>query len=192
MKQAGTQQTAVRREAGQYDLARSPADEQVESKALQESDRVLSDELKRHAVTTFQRFLANGHYRSTPERYKILDAVLNRVGHFNADELYASMVVDKQSISRATVYSTLELLEKAGLIIKHNFRSGRSYFEVGFDEPHHDHLICVICGHISEFVHPQLLSIRKQVAERAGLKVVDHSFQIFAECEHPDTCPHRT
>lgn len=163
-----------------------------ESKSLQESDRVLNDELKRQAVETFHRFLAHGHYRSTPERHKILESVLNRVGHFNADELYASMVVAKLSISRATVYSTLELLEKAGLIIKHNFRSGRSYYEVGFDEPHHDHLICVRCGHISEFVHPQLLSIRKQVADKVGMKVVDHSFQIFAECQKPDNCPYRT
>lgn len=164
----------------------------AESKELHQADRILTAELRDVAVSTFQRFLANGHYRSTPERQKVLDAVLNRVGHFNADELYASMVVDRQSISRATVYSTLELLEKAGLIVKHNFRSGRSYYEVGFDEPHHDHLICVLCGHIAEFVHPQLLSIRKQVAEKAGMKVVDHSFQIFAECDDPSTCPHNS
>jgi len=161
-----------------------------ESKSLRESDRILSDDLKRYAFDTFHRFLVNGHYRSTPERHKVLEAVLNRAGHFNADELYASMVVDGQSISRATVYSTLELLEKAGLIVKHNFRSGRSYYEVGFDEPHHDHLICVRCGHISEFVHPQLLSIRKQVADKAGMHVVDHSFQIFAECADPANCPY--
>lgn len=162
----------------------------METKELHECDRVLTPELKRRAVETFERFLSNGHYRSTTERFKVLDAVLNRVGHFNADELYASMVMERQRISRATVYSTLELLEKAGLIIKHNFRGDRSYYEIGFDEPHHDHLICVKCGHISEFVHPQLLSIRKLIAEKAGLRVVDHTFQIFAECPEPGACPH--
>lgn len=160
-------------------------------KELHEEDRILSPEMKLKAVETFEKFLHHEHYRSTSERYKVLDAVLNRVGHFNADELYASMVLDKTRISRATVYSTLELLEKAGLLIKHNFRSGRSYYEVGFDEPHHDHLICVKCGHISEFVQPQLLSIRKMIADKAGLKVIDHSFQIFAECAEPAKCPHR-
>jgi Fur family ferric uptake transcriptional regulator len=161
-----------------------------ESKELHQEDRILNEEQKKKAVDTFTKFLAHERYRSTGERFKVLDTVLNTVGHFNADELYASMVLNKQRISRATVYSTLELLEKAGIITKHNFRGDRSYYEIGFDEPHHDHLICVKCGHISEFVHPQLLSIRKQVADMAGLRVVDHSFQIFAECPEQGKCPH--
>lgn len=166
--------------------------EAVQSKELHEEDRILSDEQKKQAIATFTKFLTQEHYRSTEERFKVLEMVLNRVGHghFNADELYANMVMSKIRISRATVYSTLELLEKAGIIIKHNFRTDRSYYEIGFDEPHHDHLICVKCGHISEFVNPQLLSIRKQVADMAGLKVVDHSFQVFAECPEPGKCPH--
>lgn len=163
-----------------------------EGKELHEKDRILTEEMKKKAMDTFAKFLSHEHYRSTTERFKVLEAVLNRPGHFNADELYAAMVLERQRISRATVYSTLELLEKAGLIVKHNFRGGRSYYEIGFDEPHHDHLICVKCGHISEFVHPQLLSIRKQIADKAGLRVVDHSFQIFAECPEPGNCPHNS
>lgn len=162
------------------------------TKEIHQEDRILSPELKKKAVDTFAKFLTNEHYRSTSERFKVLEAVLNKIGHFNADELYAAMVLDKQRISRATVYSTLELLEKAGLITKHNFRGDRSYYEIGFDEPHHDHLICVKCGHISEFVNPQLLGIRKQIADKAGLRVVDHSFQIFAECVEPGNCPHNS
>lgn len=164
--------------------------EDTETKELHQEDRILNEEQKKMAMEIFAKFLAQGHYRSTSERFKVLEAVLTTLGHFNADELYASMVLGKQRISRATVYSTLELLEKAGLITKHNFRGERSYYEVGFDEPHHDHLICVRCGHITEFVHPPLLGIRKQIAEKAGLKVVDHSFQIFAECPNPGDCPH--
>lgn len=163
-----------------------------ETKEIHLEDRVLTGEQKKRAVETFTKYLSHAHYRSTAERYKVLDAVLNTLGHFNADELYASMVLDKQRISRATVYSTLELLEQAGLITKHNFRGERSYYEIGFDEPHHDHLICVKCGHITEFVHPQLLGIRKQVADKSGLRVVDHSFQIFAECTEPGACPHNS
>jgi Fur family ferric uptake transcriptional regulator len=160
------------------------------TKEIHQEDRVLSDEQKEKATRTFARFLTEGRYRSTTERFKVLDTVLGTVGHFNADELYAAMVMSRQRISRATVYSTLELLEKAGLIVKHNFRGERSYYEVGFDEPHHDHLICVKCGHITEFVHAPLLAIRKQIAEKAGLQVVEHSFQIFAECPEPSECPH--
>jgi Fur family ferric uptake transcriptional regulator len=165
---------------------------ETETKELHQEDRILSEDQKQKAVDTFTKFLMQEHYRSTGERFKVLESVLNRVGHFNADELYASMVLNNLRISRATVYSTLELLEKAGLIIKHNFRGDRSYYEIGFDEPHHDHLICVKCGHITEFVTPQLLGIRKQIADKAGLQVIDHSFQIFAECTEPAKCPHNT
>lgn len=161
-----------------------------DTKEIHQEDRVLTAEQKEKASSTFAKFLTQGRYRSTTERFKVLETVLNTVGHFNADELYAAMVMSKQRISRATVYSTLELLEKAGLIVKHNFRGERSYYEVGFDEPHHDHLICVKCGHITEFVHSPLLGIRKQIAEKAGLQVVEHSFQIFAECPDPSHCSH--
>ncbi len=162
-----------------------------ETKEIHEEDRILTEDQKKKAVEIFTKFLHDGRYRSTAERFKVLDAVLDYGGHFNADELYAAMVTQRLRISRATVYSTLELLEKSGIIVKHNFRSERSYYEVSFDEPNHDHLICVNCGHITEFVHPQLLAVRKQIAEKAGLKVIEHSFQIFAECEDPAHCPHK-
>lgn len=164
----------------------------VESKQLQEQDRILSADQKQKAIRSFKKFLEQGSYRSTHERFAVLDSILNRVGHFNADELYAEMMTARQNVSRATVYSTLELLAKAGILMKHHFRGERSYYEIGFDEPNHDHLICVNCGHITEFVQPQLLSIRKEAAEGAGLKVVGHSFQIFAECPIPTECPNNT
>lgn len=160
------------------------------AKEIHEEDRLLSPDQRRQAVELFSAFLAREGFRSTSERFKVLEAVLDMKGHFNADELYAAMVVNKSRTSRATVYTTLELLEKAEIIFRHNFRSDCNYYEVRFDEPHHDHLICVSCGHISEFVLPELMEIRKQVASTAGLSVVDHSFQVFAECENPTTCPH--
>ena len=160
------------------------------AKEIHEEDRFLSPDQRQYAHEMFSKYLAKEGFRITSERFKVLEAVLDMKGHFNADELYATMVMNKTRTSRATVYSTLELLEKSEIIFRHNFRSDCSYYEVRFDEPHHDHLICISCGHISEFVLPQLMEIRKQVAENAGLKVVDHSFQVFAECENPKTCPH--
>ncbi len=160
------------------------------AKEIHEEDRVLSKDQRRQAVELFNSFLHREGFRSTSERFKVLEAVLDMKGHFNADELYATMVLNKSRTSRATVYSTLELLENAAIIFRHNFRSDCNYYEVRFDEPHHDHLICVSCGHISEFVHPELMEIRKQVASTAGLAVVDHSFQVFAECDSPSDCPH--
>lgn len=175
---------------------RAPEPEQIvpleSAKEIHEEDRLLDPAQRRQAADLFRAYLERKGYRSTAERFKVLEAVLDMRGHFNADELYAAMVLNKSRTSRATVYSTLELLEDAEIIFRHNFRSDCNYYEVRFDEPHHDHLICVSCGHISEFVHPQMMDIRKQVAETAGLSVVDHSFQVFAECDDPKNCPHNS
>lgn len=160
-----------------------------DAKELHEADRVLSEEMKSKAREQFRSFIQHSHLRNTNERYTILDVVLERVGHFSADELYAELILQKVRVSRATVYSTLDLLNEAGILIKHNFRGERAYYEIGIDEPHHDHLICVSCGHISEFKHPALLEMRKQVAEKAGLRVIDHTLQIFAQCDDPKNCP---
>jgi|GEM_PF-1708958 len=160
-----------------------------DAKELHEEDRVLSEEMKVKAREQFRTFIQHSHLRNTNERYKILDVVLERLGHFSADELYAELIQHKVRVSRATVYSTLDLLNEAGILIKHNFRGERAYYEIGIDEPHHDHLICVSCGHISEFKHPALLEMRKQVAEKAGLRVVDHTLQVFARCDDPKNCP---
>lgn len=168
-------------------LPKSPLDT---AKEIHEEDRYLSADQRKQAHDLFMAYLGREGLRTTSERFRVLEAVLDMKGHFNADELYATMVTRKLRTSRATVYSTLEHLERAAIIFRHNFRSDCNYYEVRFDEPHHDHLICVNCGHISEFVHPQLMEIRKQVAGQAGLRVVDHSFQVFADCDDPGHCPH--
>jgi len=159
------------------------------AKALQTEDRVLTPEQKAKAHQMLVKFLENEQQRSTKERFKVLDFVLSYGGHFNADELYAYIITKKENISRATVYSSLDLFEKCGIVVKHHFGGGsRNYYEVNFDEPDHDHLICINCGHISEFVQPELINMRKEIAEKAGLKVKDHTFQIYAECKDPNHC----
>jgi Fur family ferric uptake transcriptional regulator len=165
----------------------------IETKEINREDRILSEEQKVNAHEMLKKFLEHEQQRSTKERFKVLDFVLNYGGHFNADELYADILSRKQqNVSRATVYSSLELFEKAGIVVKHHFGGSRSYYEVNFDEPNHDHLICIDCGHISEFVQPELVKIRKEIAEKAGLRVKDHSFQIFAECLNPKECENKS
>ena len=87
--------------------------------------------------------------RKTPERYVIMDLVLKTEGHHSADDIYA-MLPDNYPISRATIYSTLSLLDDAGLVYSHQI-NGKTLYESAFEvEPHH-HYVCRGCGKIWDF-----------------------------------------
>ena len=74
-----------------------------------------------HANQIFTDFLRKGSYRVTPERSEVLEFAFKQVQHFSADELFLAMKNEGSNVSRATVYNTLELLVKCGILSKHNF-----------------------------------------------------------------------
>ena len=90
-------------------------------------------------------------HRLTPERFEILDAAVKYPGHFAADDLYLVMKKNNSHVSRATVYNTLELLEKCDLLTKRNFGDKVTRYESKTKSKNHDHLICSICGRIKLF-----------------------------------------
>ena len=109
------------------------------------------DEAVKHteAKAVLDSYIEGQGKRKTPERYVIMDIVLDTDGHHSADEFYARMP-QTFPISRATVYSTLNLLEEAGLVYSHQVQ-GRTLYERAFGiEPHH-HYICKGCGRIWNF-----------------------------------------
>jgi len=128
----------------------------------------------------FSSFLKAGDYRITPERFIILDAVLSSKGHFDADELYLNMKSAGQKVSRATVYNTLELLLESGFISKYRFSDNHSRYEKVFGRPHHDHLICLECGEITEFVSDKVSLVQTEICKEK--KPQSATFQIFGMC----------
>lgn len=98
--------------------------------------------------------------RKTPERFAILDRAMAMDRHFVADELYSCMDAEGYHVSRTTVYNTLELLESAGLLRRHNFGGKSSCYEMitGLGSNHH-HLICTVCGKIKEVKYTRLASM---------------------------------
>ncbi|RMD49127.1 MAG: transcriptional repressor [Ignavibacteria bacterium] len=136
----------------------------------------------------FKNFLKAENHRITPERFEVLDYALAQKGHFAADELYIAMKSDSSNISRATVYNTLELIAKCGLLAKRNFGDGRTNYETNFEKNNHDHLICTNCGEIIEFYSPEIQKIIDEVSERLGFEPADYSFNIFGRCKNKDNC----
>lgn len=138
----------------------------------------------------FSSYLKDGKHRVTPERFEVLDAALNYEGHFGADELFIDMKVSKSSISRATVYNTLELLGKCGVIKKRNFGDNKARFEASFNRKAHDHLICITCGNIREFSNDKIANIVEEICEELGYESNGYSFNIFGKCKKGKSCEH--
>ncbi len=104
----------------------------------------------------FMRFLSEGKFRKTPERFAILRKALEMNSHFEVDALHTAIENDGYHVSRATVYNTVELLEKAGILRKNVFGQNSAIYEVNRDN--HIHLICKRCGKIREIENPHIAS----------------------------------
>lgn len=140
----------------------------------------------------FAAYLRKQKYRNTQERYLVLESAISMEEHFSADELYLHMRSAKLKVSRATVYSTLDLLTKCNILMKHRFQEGGAHFELADKMPNHDHLICTECGRILEFQEEALDAITNKVCEEFGFKAIKHSLQIFAVCKDTRTCEYNT
>ena len=134
------------------------------------------------AKQKLENYLRHEGYRVTPERIEVLDAVMTEPGHFEADELFLNIKKSGSKVSRATVYKTLQILEECDLVFKYRFKKHGFRYEKAFGRDHHDHLICVECGKIVEFVDETIEDRQQSIANRFNFKLISHSHQIFGLC----------
>lgn len=104
--------------------------------------------------------------------------------HMSAEEVYLALLDAGHEASLATVYRVLTQFETAGLVMRHNFEGGQSVFELDRGK-HHDHLVCVKCGHVEEFVDDTIEKCQHKVAEKAGYELVEHSLVLYVDCKNP-------
>lgn len=118
----------------------------------------------------------------TLPRVKILEILENaRDHHLSAEDVYRVLLESGDDIGLATVYRVLTQFEEASLVKRHNFEEGRSVFELDHGA-HHDHLVCVKCSKVEEFVDPMIEERQQQVAKKAGFTITDHSLNIYGIC----------
>ncbi len=130
----------------------------------------------------FETFLRSKKLKLTGERLAILAAIFQRESHFDAETLHAGLRKDGGDISRATVYRSLDLLVKAGLVRKNSLGSSHANYEAARGNEHHDHLICLGCNAVLEFFRPDLEALQERICDHHGYKLVHHSLQIFGLC----------
>ena len=116
--------------------------------------------------------------RLTDQRRLIAKVMSDSESHPDVDELHKKVSKFDSKISIATVYRTVKLFEEAGIVAKHDFKGNKSRYEQAPEE-HHDHLIDVNSGEITEFVNEEIEKLQKQVAEKLGYKLVDHRLELY-------------
>lgn len=135
-------------------------------------------------LAQFELYLRDHNLRLTQERLSVLDVVLSREGHFDAESLlqFVRQRRDGKRVSRATLYRTLEHLRAAGLVKTHRFGPGQSLYEHVYKRRHHDHMVCDSCGRVVEFVIDEIERLQEDVCRQHGFRPSNHVMQIFGTC----------
>jgi len=116
--------------------------------------------------------------RLTDQRKLVAKIMSESDDHPDVDELHKRVSKLDSKISIATVYRTVKLFEESGIIAKHDFKGNKARYEQTTQE-HHDHLIDINTGEITEFVNEDIEKLQKQVAAKLGYKLVDHRLELY-------------
>ena len=115
----------------------------------------------------------------THPRTRILELLeTTGVRHMSAEDIYRLLINSGEEIGLATVYRVLTQFEAAGLVLKHNFEGGQAVYELDHGQ-HHDHMVDVESGKVIEFTSPEIEMLQKQIAERHGYVIEDHSLVLY-------------
>ena len=125
--------------------------------------------------TIEQKCLSKG-VKLTDQRKIIAQVMSESSDHPDVDELYNRVSKIDSKISIATVYRTVKLFEEAGILTKHDFKSGKARYELNDD---HNHLIDIKTGEIIEFVDEEIEELQKKIADKYGYKLVDHKLELY-------------
>ena len=131
-----------------------------------------------------KKILHNEGLRFTSQREAVWNEIINNHDHREADEIYMAIKQKGVSVSRATVYRTIDVLLKNNLVRKLDLGVGPSKFEHKINARHHAHIICIQCGRIEEFMVDKIENLQDEVAEEYGFKLVRHIHQLFGLCEN--------
>lgn len=117
------------------------------------------EKIRNAAHGAFTTYMTQRHLRKTPERYAILDKVMDMNSHFFIESLYSALDEAGYHVSRATVYNTMDLLIDAGLVRRHTFGDNPAQYEKVTGPGNHHHLVCSRCGKVKEVKDPELVRL---------------------------------
>jgi len=117
--------------------------------------------------------------KATLPRLRILEILEDtRQKHMSAEDVYKSLLDAGEDVGLATVYRVLTQFEAAGLVMRHNFDSGHSVFELDRGK-HHDHMVCLKTGKVIEFQNEEIEKLQRKIADEHGYDLQDHSLVLY-------------
>ncbi len=126
----------------------------------------------------------------TLPRLKILEILESgTTRHLSAEDIYRMLLDGNEDIGLATVYRVLTQFEAAGLVTRHHFEDGMAVFELNHGT-HHDHIVCLDCGRVEEFMDSGIEERQTAVAQRLGFTIRDHSLIMYGDCRRTN-CAYR-
>ena len=120
-------------------------------------------------------------YRLTPQRMMVLSAIENSDNHISAEEIYAQIVVKYPNVNISTVYRTLELLKRLGLVTETDLGNGHVRYHP-VEKGHHHHLVCEKCGTIIDIDESTLARLQDVLLHRYNFNAELRHLAIFGRC----------
>ena len=120
--------------------------------------------------------------RHTNQRQAVWDEIKSSDDHRDAEEIYSALRKNELNVSRATVYRTIDVLHKNNLIRKIELGDSPAKYENKVNSDHHDHIICVQCGRIEEYVDEIIERRQDKIVKDLGFKMIRHIHQLFVVC----------
>lgn len=151
----------------------------------------VNQDLVREKEAAFARFIQESGLKTTRQRNTIINVFFNMRGHISVEELLKEVKNVNPRIGYATVYRTLHLLVESKLVEERRFGDGLARYEGHSDVEHHDHMICLECGAISEFYNPHLEALQEKLAEENNFQIYRHRLELYGACKDKDACERR-
>lgn len=129
--------------------------------------------------------LQSSGLKATLPRIRVLEVFQQSAQrHLSAEDIFRRLMVRGSDIGLATVYRVLLHFEQAGLVTRRQFEAGKAVYELNKGS-HHDHMVCVSCGHIEEFVDPEIEQRQHAVAKARGFSLQEHVLVLYGLCSRP-------
>lgn len=133
-------------------------------------------------VERFRRYMRDRNVPLTHQRETIAAALFSSQDHLSVEDIEALLRADDVHVGKATVYRTLDLLAKAGLVVEHDFGEGFKRYEPCNATSHHEHLVCLECGNVVEFRSERIERMKALIAEEHGFRHHHHRLEIYGVC----------
>ena len=145
-------------------------------------------------INLFRRYLREQGLPVTQQREAVADIVFSSTGHLSVEDIEAALKGQGERIGTATIYRTMEILVRSGLVEEHDFGEGFKRYEHLFgQQPIHEHLICTNCSRVIEFQSPQVVRLQEETARQHGFLPTRHRLEVYgicASCQALGVAPH--